>query len=146
MRTAGGTTTPRPKRLTRAESKAITKARLLDAAATVFARKGFAATSVEDIAEAAGYTIGALYSNFSGKEDLFLAVLDQHLAADAELIAEILGEASSGEDLLRRLAAYFDAMYEAEQDWRLLTNEFRLYVARNPRFNSRLAEQKQAAL
>jgi AcrR family transcriptional regulator len=59
--------------LTRAESRELTRARLLDAAATVFARRGYRGAAVEEIAAEAGYTIGALYSNFSGKEELLLA-------------------------------------------------------------------------
>ena len=65
----------KPRRLTRAEAKARTRRRLLDAAARTFARKGYAGASVEEIAEAAGYSIGALYSNFGGKEELFLELM-----------------------------------------------------------------------
>src|SRR6201996_3163022 len=64
-----------PPRLSRKEAKARTRERLLDSAVKVFALKGYAGASVDDIAEAAGFTIGALYSNFSGKEDLFIALL-----------------------------------------------------------------------
>ena len=55
------------KRLTREESKEQTRLRLLDAAQTIFMKKGYVATSVEDIAEAAGYTRGAFYSNFHAR-------------------------------------------------------------------------------
>src|ERR1035438_2954546 len=64
-----------PRRLTRAETRARTREQLLDAAAFVFARKGFAGASVEEIAESAGYSTGALYSNFESKEQLFLELL-----------------------------------------------------------------------
>jgi AcrR family transcriptional regulator len=59
-------------RLTREQSKDQTRLRLLDAAQAIFMKKGFVATSVEDIAEAAGYTRGAFYSNFSCMPVLFL--------------------------------------------------------------------------
>src|SRR3954465_1205221 len=70
---------PAGHRLTREEKKAQTRERLLDAASTVFARKGFAATSIDEIAEVAGVTKGAVYSNFESKEDLVRTVLDERL-------------------------------------------------------------------
>ena len=57
---------PRRQRLRRDESQAQTREALIEAAQELFDVKGFAATSITDIAEAAGYTTGALYSNFSG--------------------------------------------------------------------------------
>jgi len=76
----------RAKRLTRAESKARTRRQLLDAAAKVFARKGFAGTSVEEIAETAGYSVGAFYSNFESKEQLLVELM---VAQRSERIAAI---------------------------------------------------------
>jgi AcrR family transcriptional regulator len=63
------------KRLTREESRDLTRQRLLDAAAVIIAKKGLAAASVENIAERAGYTRGAFYSNFDSKIDLFIELL-----------------------------------------------------------------------
>jgi AcrR family transcriptional regulator len=62
-------------RLSRTESRAQTRNRLLEAARELFAKEGYAATSVERIAEAAGYSKGAVYSNFESKESIFLEVL-----------------------------------------------------------------------
>src|SRR5919197_960324 len=70
------------KRLTREESKAKTRAELLRAAARLFVRKGFVATSLSEIAEEAALTKGAVYSNFESKEELFLALLQER--ADPE--------------------------------------------------------------
>ena len=66
---------PPRRRLTREESKARTRHELLRAASRLFLRNGFVATSLSDIAEEAGLTKGAVYSNFESKEDLFLALL-----------------------------------------------------------------------
>jgi AcrR family transcriptional regulator len=63
------------RRLTREESKARTRQELLRAASRLFLRNGFVATSLADIAEEAGLTKGAVYSNFESKEDLFLGLL-----------------------------------------------------------------------
>jgi AcrR family transcriptional regulator len=76
------------RRLTRAEQQAQTRARLIDAAAKVFARRGFRAASVEEIAEEAGYSHGAVYSNFDGKADLFLAVFEDYMAERVRELAE----------------------------------------------------------
>src|SRR3954468_12512488 len=69
---------PTGQRLTREEKKAQTRERLIEAAARVFAEKGFATTSLDEVAEAAGLTKGAVYSNFENKEDLVTAVLKAH--------------------------------------------------------------------
>ena len=72
--------------MTREESRQQTRRRLLDAAARVFAKRGYRGASVEEISSEAGYTIGALYSNFSGKEEVLLALLEQRVARIAERI------------------------------------------------------------
>ncbi len=66
----------RPKRLTRKEKQAETRRRLLDAAERVFLRRGLQGSSVEEIAAEAGYTRGAFYSNFKGKDELFVELLN----------------------------------------------------------------------
>ena len=68
-----------PRRLTRAESQAQTRAALLEAGARVFVERGFAGASVEAIAAAAGYTRGAFYSNFGSKEELFAELLQDRV-------------------------------------------------------------------
>ena len=75
-------------RLTRAERRAQTRQALLDAAARVFVDRGFAGSSVEAIAEEAGYTRGAFYSNFRTKEELFAELLQQRVYAVYRAMAE----------------------------------------------------------
>src|SRR5690349_5101742 len=77
----------KPKRKTRAERQARTRAELIDTAASVFAQHGYEGASVEEIAEQAGYSHGAVYSNFAGKADLFLAVFEEYMADRAEELA-----------------------------------------------------------
>ena len=72
--------------MTRAESQARTRAELLAAAARVFERRGYGGASIAEIAQDAGFTHGAVYSNFEGKEDLFLALYEQWVA---ERVGEI---------------------------------------------------------
>jgi AcrR family transcriptional regulator len=64
------------RRLTRQERKEVTRTRLIEAAERLFIRRGFDDASVEEISETAGYSRGAFYSNFEGKEEIFLAVVD----------------------------------------------------------------------
>ena len=66
-------------RLTRTASQARTRRQLIDTARELFLRDGYFATSVDRVAEAAGYSKGAVYSNFGGKDELCLAVLDDML-------------------------------------------------------------------
>lgn len=74
-----------PRRLTKAESQARTRARLVKAAEKVFADKGFGAASLEDIALEAGVTKGAVYSNFASKEELVVTLLSQAPGTMADL-------------------------------------------------------------
>ncbi len=67
-----------------------TRALLLDAAEEVFAEKGFAAATLDDIAHAAGYTKGAIYKHFSVKEELFLAVSDRYWRRYFDNFSEVL--------------------------------------------------------
>jgi AcrR family transcriptional regulator len=124
---------PARRRLTRAESKARTRQQLLDAAAELVARRGVNATSVEEIAETAGYSIGAVYSNFSGKEELLVALLDEHLTAGAQELVRRLDQAGADRQTRADAAGrYFDEVAAGRQAWFLLSAELWLYAVRNP--------------
>jgi AcrR family transcriptional regulator len=69
----------KPKRMTRAEQRARTRAALIDAAGRVIADRGFHGASIEAITAEAGYTGGAFYSNFDSKEELFAALLEERV-------------------------------------------------------------------
>ena len=78
------------RRLTRAEAKERTRQRLLDSAARIFAEKGFGGATLEEIAESAGYSTGAMYANFDNKEQLFMEVVAAHRSrAAARRIDEV---------------------------------------------------------
>ena len=79
-----------PERWTRERRLEHTRNLLLDAAEEVFARKGLTGAALEDIAEAAGYTRGAIYSHFGTKEELFLAVVDRQRQRFLDGFAEII--------------------------------------------------------
>src|SRR3989442_7049509 len=65
-------------RLTPDERRRQTRAALLEAAGDVFAKRGYHAASLDQVAEAAGFSKGPAYSNFPGKDDLFIALIDEH--------------------------------------------------------------------
>ena len=64
----------------RSARKAETRARLLEAAARVYARRGFSGATLDEVAAEAGFTKGAVYGHFGSKENLLLALMDEHLA------------------------------------------------------------------
>lgn len=72
----------------RSERRARTRAQLLEAAARVYARRGFDGATLDEVAEEAGFTKGAVYDHFGGKENLLVALLDEHMAVQiAEQVA-----------------------------------------------------------
>src|SRR5580692_142570 len=87
-------------RLTRQESRLETRTRLLESAAQLFARGGYEGASVDLIAESAGYSKGAFYSNFENKEAIFLELLDAHKRREIEALAQLLTRDVSGSELV----------------------------------------------
>ena len=131
-------------RLTRAEKKAETRAALLRSATTVFARQGMERASIDDVARHAGYTKGAFYANFASKEDLFLALLDEHFA---ELLGRLDLVVSGDADLVdqaREGAASFMSFIAADPDWERLFFDFSAYAMRNEAFRVELVARRRA--
>lgn len=122
-------------RRTRDEQRRETREKLLAAAERVFAGRGYHGASVAEIADAAGYTIGALYSNFSSKEALFLALLDRRQADQGEALAASRADIDPG-PAVASVAAPIDP--EA-WTWGLLSLEFYLFAMREPRLRPELA-------
>lgn len=121
-----------------AERRAQTRQRLLDAAAEVFARLGFHRATLDDVADAAGYTKGAVYSNFAGKDALLLALLDRHL--DDQLAqVEHLATAESGAELQATLRTASSRHMDSGGAFGLLMLEIWLYAARDDDIRAALA-------
>ncbi|WP_052666340.1 TetR/AcrR family transcriptional regulator [Nitriliruptor alkaliphilus] len=136
-------TTNRP-RNRRDEQRERTRQELIDAAAVVFAKHGFHGASVDQVAEAAGYTKGAVYSNFRSKEQLFLELLDRQLDRSVELLERVVDEVAP-EDRAAAFAAQAATLPILEGEWFLLEAEFLLYAARNedPSVRERVAARQQ---
>jgi AcrR family transcriptional regulator len=123
--------------MTREDSRELTQQRLLDAAQKVFAKKGFDGASVEDIAAAAGYTRGAFYSNFAGKNDLFIEMLRRdHDRANAEFLA-LRDDNLPVDHIQERVRDIYSKLYRDNECFMSWT-EARLLSARDPKFRAKL--------
>jgi len=131
-------------RLTPARRRELTRSALVEAAAEVFARRGFHAASLDEIALNAGFTRGAIYSNFGGKEDLLIAVLDLFTQQQLEAFGEAINP-PGGASLEARQAAAGTvwAATQREQNLAALSLEMRLYALRNTEFRRRLADAER---
>lgn len=121
-------------RLTRKESHAQTRDQLLASAWRVFARHGFGGASVEMIAAEAGYSKGAIYSNFETKESILFELLERYAEeqiADFRAIMQLQPEATR--DAYNN---WLDTM-NADMDWDVVTMELQLHARRNPEFAER---------
>jgi AcrR family transcriptional regulator len=131
------------KRLSREEKKAETRERLLASALVVFAREGFEGASVEEIAEEAGFSTGAVYSAFGGKQELFFAMLDRCLEEEKREIGEIFERNESLEAVIAAIDRWKPGPLESEEQWRVLATEFWLHAVRDPQARSLLAERQR---
>jgi AcrR family transcriptional regulator len=126
--------------LTPARRREMTRRHLLEAAAVVFARDGFHGASLDDVAATAGFTKGAVYSNFKSKEDLFLALFDDRLVREAADMQQVLADPVAGDgrvEQLPRVQGVIERLWD--DDWTALYLEFVLYAKRNPAVRERLA-------
>ncbi|HEX3562445.1 MAG TPA: TetR family transcriptional regulator [Solirubrobacterales bacterium] len=139
------------KRETRAEKQARTRAELIAMAATVFARRGYKGASVEEIAEEAGYSHGAVYSNFEGKADLFLAVFEDYMAERVRELAETQAALPPDAPLEVRARALADQWMDRlarDRESVVLHMEFIAHADRDPelarRFGTRSSAMREA--
>jgi AcrR family transcriptional regulator len=141
------------KRKTQAERREETREQVLAAAARVFARNGFHATSLEAVAEEAGFSRGAVYYNFADKEELFLELLDLRCAERAQDLRDVFADSDDDVEATSRQAQLagqhaFDAM-TGDAEWRALYMEFLAHAARDPAFRrafARRTDQMRGAL
>ncbi|HEX4467437.1 MAG TPA: TetR/AcrR family transcriptional regulator [Solirubrobacteraceae bacterium] len=136
-----------PPRMTREQSKANTRERLLAAARSAFASSGFHGASVDEIASRAGFSTGALYSNFDGKEDLFLVLMEREIEEHAREIAEAVNRRDSVAERATGGAQRWMTMIEREPELLLLFMEFWAYGVRDagvrPKVAARFAQVRR---
>lgn len=127
-------------RLTREQRRDQTRRELLSAAEDVFAKHGFHGASVDEVAEAAGYTKGAVYSNFDSKEGLFLAVLEARMQSNIDTATQLTEHAEhAGSMPSADVAAQLLTLDRVDEKWCLLVFEFWMHALRSPAVRDRLA-------
>jgi AcrR family transcriptional regulator len=123
--------------------RAEVRQRILQAATSEFAGKGFAGTTIDAIADAAGFTKGAVYSNFGSKDDLFFALLDLQIERRVEAVSALADKAGarpSAKDVGDLLMA---GLLE-NRDWQMLFAEYWLRAMRDPEVRVRFAEHRRS--
>jgi AcrR family transcriptional regulator len=123
-----------------AERTLATRRKLLDAAKRIFAKDGFEAARLEDIAGSAGYTRGAFYANFKSKEDIFFALFEEWVRERIESLTRAVRQHT---DAREKLAALRKHYAELATDCRLvlISMEFKLFALRHPEAHARLCSR-----
>ena len=128
---------------TRRDRQAQTRERLLEVAAEVLIEGGYRAATLERIAELAGFSKGAVYSNFEGKEELVLAVLDRHFAHRLEhLQASLMAAPETLDARIQAFTSWWEDMVGHEA-WGVLILEFASTTRDRPQIQAQLAEREQ---
>jgi AcrR family transcriptional regulator len=120
------------------ERSDATRARLIRAAEKIFARDGFEAAKLQEIAADAGYTRGAFYANFESKEDLFFALLEGEVSSRINTVEQMTRSVQDSEAKLRAFREFFLTICQ-DRRWSLLALEFKLFAVRHPEVKTRLA-------
>jgi AcrR family transcriptional regulator len=135
-----------PRRLNRAQKRAANRTRILQAARRVFGERGFHAASIEEIADEAGLSNGAIYYNFESKGDLFFALLEERLDERIRHMRRTVGkEAGDGSpaNALADEARDATRSLKESREWRLLLLEFVAHAARTPSLAPKLKAHKR---
>ena len=136
-----------PRRPARQQARArrsdATRAALLHSASRLIRELGMQGASIDRIAADAGYTKGAFYAHFASKEDMFLAVLDEHFAAEAARLDAVLVGAGDPAQEARSAAEGFLANVDADPDWRGLYQEFAMHATREEPFRVELVARQR---
>ncbi|AHH96563.1 TetR/AcrR family transcriptional regulator [Kutzneria viridogrisea] len=129
-------------RLTRAESQARTRELLLETARRLFLDEGYSATSIAKVADTAGFSSGAVYSNFESKAELALAVLEQIQDEVVGQVTTIMAGTDGFEDTLVAIEVWGDEVMAS--GWPRLELEFALEARRDPALVRALADRERS--
>ena len=133
------------KRLTRQESKEVTRTRLIEAAERLFIRQGFDSTSVDDISEFAGYSRGAFYSNFDDKDQVFLAVMDRRWPSAPKALDDIFQQVSEPAQRASAIREWYSNQWRLK-DFVTLHMDFSRRALKERSVRKRLAELRREEL
>jgi AcrR family transcriptional regulator len=121
------------------------RAALIEAAATVFARRGFQEASVDEVAEEAGFSKGAVYWHFEGKDELFLALHEERVERRQREMIELLESAPGDQDVSPEMSRRFMELLHREGEMLVLEHEFWALALRNPKLRKKYV-RRQAQL
>jgi AcrR family transcriptional regulator len=134
-----GSTAVSPREQTKHQQRTeATRRALLNAAKRIFARDGFEAARIEDIAGATGHTRGAFYAHFTSKEDLFFALFEQEAGDRLRDLRAVLERCPDTSGRLQALRKFYVARV-SDRQWVMLALEFKLFALRHPKLRARLA-------
>ena len=131
----------RPSRQRRPKREEVRR-RLLEAATRVFARRGYAEATLEEVAAEAGFSKGAVYSNFASKEEVFYALLRERVAERVEKVHHAIESASTLQEMGAAAGRAGGEAVDEEADWHLLFLEFVTRAARQPALREELGQQR----
>lgn len=118
-------------RLTQEERRKETYKLLIDSAIDAFSKFGFQGTSVDKIAEQAGFSKGAFYAHFTSKEEIFLTILEQQMEKHASSIQRVIAQQKCLSDLINQMEKYFSMVRNESKTVSMLNIEFLLYSMRD---------------
>ncbi|MFL5909917.1 MAG: TetR/AcrR family transcriptional regulator [Gaiellaceae bacterium] len=128
----------------RPEARGTARERLLDAAAHVFAEKGYLGASIDDIARAAGVTKGALYWNFPSKQEFFYALLDERVDRQVRSFLDLLENATWDKETIQTVSRGLIEVVDDQRELFLLIEEYRLLAVREPELRGRYLDRIRA--
>lgn len=124
--------------LTRKERQARTRSRLMDSAGKLFCRHGLERASIDEVAEDAGFTKGAFYANFKSKQELFLAMLDDHFEERVRQLDRVLATDEPVQVQAREAGRAFAESVGGSPEWTRLFFEFATHATRDEDFRQEL--------
>ncbi|HEX4538948.1 MAG TPA: TetR/AcrR family transcriptional regulator [Acidimicrobiales bacterium] len=129
-------------KLTPERRRQLTRKTLIEGAAEVFAQKGFYGASLEEIGEVAGFSRGAIYSNFGSKEELLFGVLDHYMDVQLGAVMTAMEETGRADPVTDAVAATaaWESATRITSNWPTLALELRLAALRNREVRKRLAD------
>ena len=130
----------------RQERRELTRSELVAAARSVFLRRGFHDASLDEIAAEAGFTKGAVYSNFAGKDELFVAVLGAHFASRVAVYEQLIVEDDTIEEVYRSVGRFMAEADRREPAWSPLLLEFWSHASRREELQRVVVAQREAFL
>ena len=142
------TATDKQQRLDRRTRRARSQKRdarqaLLDAAADVFAERGYALATIDEIAAAAGYSKGAVYWHFDGKDDLIFTLLEERVDRPMRESMDLFASAPPDQDMAPEATRLFGELYGAERQTLILDQEYWSLAVRDPKLRARYAKRQR---